>query len=60
MPTEKLADNIKDVSDTIITQALICPETGWRFNIAQNELSFYKKTIFLFHDIILMCVPEMP
>jgi len=43
MPTEKLADNIKDVSDTIITQALICPETGWRFNIAQNELSFYKE-----------------
>lgn len=43
MPTSELPDNIKDVSDTIITQALICPETGWRFNIAQNELSFYKE-----------------
>ena len=43
MPTSELPDNIKDVPDTIITQALICPETGWRFNIAQNELSFYKE-----------------
>lgn len=43
MPTSELPDDIKDVSDTIITQALICPETGWRFNIAQNELIFYKE-----------------
>lgn len=43
MSTNKLPDDIKDVEDTIITQALICPETGWRFNIAQNELSFYKE-----------------
>jgi hypothetical protein len=43
MPTSELPDDIKDVPDTIITQALICPETGWRFNIAQNELSFYKE-----------------
>ena len=42
MQTNELPDSIKDVPDTIITQALICPETGWRFNIAQNELSFYK------------------
>jgi hypothetical protein len=42
MPTSELPDDIKDVSDTIITQALVCPETGWRFNIAQNELIFYK------------------
>jgi len=42
MPTSELPDDIKDVPDTIITQALICPETGWRFNIAQNELIFYK------------------
>ncbi|MDD5721435.1 MAG: hypothetical protein PHT16_03250 [Candidatus Pacebacteria bacterium] len=43
MPTSELPDDIKDVPDTIITQALICPETGWRFNIAQNELSFYRE-----------------
>ena len=40
--TDKLPDDIKDVSDDIITKALICPESGWRFNIAQNELSFYR------------------
>jgi len=43
MPTSELPDSITDVPDTIITQALICPETGWRFNVAQNELSFYKE-----------------
>ncbi len=43
MQTSELPDDIKDVSDTIITQALICPETGWRFNIAKNELIFYKE-----------------
>ena len=41
--TSELPDNINDVPDAIITQALICPESGWRFNIAQNELSFYKE-----------------
>jgi hypothetical protein len=43
MQTDKLPDDIKEVPDTIITQALICPETGWRFNIAQNELIFYRE-----------------
>ncbi|MFA6076633.1 MAG: hypothetical protein WC735_00990 [Candidatus Paceibacterota bacterium] len=43
MLTSELPDDIKDVPDIIITQALICPETGWRFNIAQNELIFYKE-----------------
>ncbi len=42
MPTSELSDDIRDVQDTITTQALICPETGWRFNIAENELTFYK------------------
>jgi hypothetical protein len=41
--TSKLPDNIKDVSEDICTQALICPETGWRFNINKDELSFYKQ-----------------
>jgi|ERR1035437_8685195 hypothetical protein len=43
IPTSELPDDIKDVPDTIITQALICPETGWRFNVAQNELTFYRE-----------------
>ncbi|MFA5773382.1 MAG: hypothetical protein WC908_01775 [Candidatus Paceibacterota bacterium] len=43
IPTSELPDSIDDVPDTIITQALICPETGWRFNIAENELIFYKQ-----------------
>ncbi len=43
MPTSELPDDIKDVPDEIVTQALICPETGWRFNIAQNELNFYRE-----------------
>jgi hypothetical protein len=43
MPTSGLPDDIKDVPDDIIGKALICPETGWRFNIAQNELNFYRE-----------------
>ncbi len=43
MPTSELPDSIKDVPDEIITRALICPETGWRFNIAKNELIFYRE-----------------
>lgn len=54
MPTSELPDDIKDVPDTIITQALVCPETGWRFNIAKNELIFIEKITFRFQDIILM------
>lgn len=43
MLASELPDDIKDVSNDITTKALICPETGWRFNIAQNELSFYRE-----------------
>ncbi len=43
MLTSELPDSIKDVPDNIITEALICPQTGWRFNIAQNELNFYRQ-----------------
>ncbi|MFA6520226.1 MAG: hypothetical protein WCT44_01310 [Candidatus Paceibacterota bacterium] len=42
-PTSELPDDIKDVSDDIIIKPLICPETGWRFNIAENELAFYRQ-----------------
>ena len=43
IPTSELPDSINDVTEDICAQALICPETGWRFNIAQNELIFYKQ-----------------
>lgn len=43
IPTDKLPDSINDIDDAICSQALICPETGWRFNISQNELNFYKQ-----------------
>ena len=43
MQTSKLSDNISEVDNEICKQALICPETGWRFNIAPNELTFYKQ-----------------
>jgi phage pi2 protein 07 len=41
--TKDLPDNIQDVEENITKQSLICPETGWRFNIAPNELLFYKQ-----------------
>lgn len=43
MPTSQLSDSINDVDERICSQALICPETGWRFNIAPNELIFYRQ-----------------
>ncbi len=41
--TSELPDSINEVDETITNKALICPITGWRFNIAQNELAFYKQ-----------------
>jgi hypothetical protein len=43
MSTSELPDSINDVPDDITGKPLICPETGWRFNIAQNELIFYRE-----------------
>ena len=43
LETKDLPDNIKDVTDDITTQALVCPMTGWRYNIAQHELEFYRQ-----------------
>ena len=43
LQTSGLPDSIDDINEDICSQALICPETGWRFNIAKNELSFYKQ-----------------
>jgi hypothetical protein len=41
--TEQLPDNIEDVADDIVKQPLICPKTGYRFNIAPQELEFYRR-----------------
>jgi hypothetical protein len=41
--TSELPDSIKDVSEKICEEALICPVTGWRFNISKNEFAFYKQ-----------------
>ncbi|MFA5778319.1 MAG: hypothetical protein WC870_02430 [Candidatus Paceibacterota bacterium] len=41
--TSELPDDIKDVTDIITIQALICPKTGWRFNVTKDELLFYKE-----------------
>lgn len=35
-------DRIEEVEDSITTQPLLCPETGYRFNIAPQELEFYR------------------
>ncbi|MFH1769318.1 MAG: hypothetical protein ABH833_01475 [Parcubacteria group bacterium] len=43
MSTDQLPDDIKDVKDDIVTQPLICSETGYRFNIASNDLQFYRQ-----------------
>ncbi|HTE48643.1 MAG TPA: hypothetical protein VK675_01925 [Candidatus Paceibacterota bacterium] len=43
MRTSELEDTIESVQDSITTEALICPETGWRFNIAKGELAFYRE-----------------
>lgn len=43
MPAESLPDRIDDVPDSITKQALICPKTGYRYNIAPQELAFLKQ-----------------
>lgn len=40
---QELPDDIKNVKDNITTQPLICPQTGYRFNIAQRELDLYRE-----------------
>ncbi len=42
-PTSELPDRIGDVDESITKVPLICPVTGWRYNIAANELQFYKQ-----------------
>ncbi len=43
MSGDDLPDRIGDVGDDISKQAVICPKTGRRFNIAPHELAFYKE-----------------
>ncbi len=43
IPTSDLPDLVSDVDDSLSTQALICPVTGWRYNIALSELAFLKR-----------------
>ncbi len=43
LPTDQLLDSIDEVDESICKEALICPITGWRFNISENELAFYKQ-----------------
>lgn len=43
LSTDKLPDDIHDVTDDVCTQPLVCPITGWKFNVAQGELQFYRQ-----------------
>lgn len=46
IPSSKLPDSILDTSPEISSQALICPETHYRFNIAVAEYEFHKRKGF--------------
>lgn len=41
-----LPDNIYETSPDIVEQALICPETKYRFNISKAEYEFHKRKNF--------------
>jgi len=43
IPTSELPDSISDVDASISKQGLICPVTGWRYNISDAELAFLKQ-----------------
>lgn len=43
MDPRELVDDIKEAADEITSQALLCPRTNYRFNIAPAELDFYKR-----------------
>lgn len=46
MSSLDLPDSIKDTKKDITTQALICPETKYRFNISPAEYEFHKRKNF--------------
>lgn len=41
--TSELPDSISEVDESISKQGLICPVTGWRYNIADAEFAFLKR-----------------
>ncbi len=40
---DDLPDTIQEIPEDFPEQAVICPKTKWRFNMAQHELEFYKR-----------------
>jgi hypothetical protein len=43
VPSAALPDRIDDATDDVPQRQLVCPVTGWRFNIAPGELAFYRQ-----------------
>ena len=41
--TSELPDGIADMDSSISKQALVCPVTGWRYNIAPDEFAYLKR-----------------
>jgi len=46
VPSRELPDSILDTPPEITKQALICPETKYRFNISEGEYEFHKRKSF--------------
>ncbi len=46
IPSLELPDSINDTDSNISSQALICPETHFRFNISSAEYKFHKRKGF--------------
>ena len=46
IPASELPDSILETEKNITTQALICPETKYRFNISESEYEFHKRKKF--------------
>jgi hypothetical protein len=46
MPSSQLPDSISETEENISSQALICPESKYRFNISQTEYEFHKRKNF--------------
>ncbi len=43
IPTSELPDLVTNADPSLPKQALICPVTGWRYNIAETELQFLRR-----------------
>jgi len=46
VPSSELPDSILDTTPEVSSKALICPESHYRFNIAQTEYEFHKRKNF--------------